>query len=183
MNLLKNRYYFFIFFLINVFCKSQVQEDFRYFLDKATTTLYNNPDESVVYTQNLMINDKNPDNQIIYRNLIAQSYAFKGDYLNAIKSSLGKEDAKPEKNTQFHQFYLNYSFADQYQNLGLFDQSRKSIMRVLEKKQFPKNPATQITVGKFFQLQAINFMVSKNYPEALKFLKKSDSVLLQNYQE
>lgn len=146
-------------------------------------SVYNNPEESLSLIQNLMLNDKNPDNQIIYRNLIAQAYAFKGDYVNAVKSSLAKDDSRNNENSRFHDFYLNYSFADQYQNLGLFGQSRKSIIRALETKNFPKNSSTQITVGKFFQLQAINNIVSKNYQEALQFLNKSDSVLTQNFEE
>lgn len=180
---MKNQLYILIFLLFAVFYRSQVKEDFRYFLDKATVTLYNDPDESMVFIQNLMNNDKNAENQLIYRNLIAQSYIFKGDYLNAVKSSLGRDYSHTEKKIPFYDLYMNYSFADQYQNLGLFDQSEKSIKRVLEMHRLPENAEAQIIVGKLFQLQAINFIVSKKYQKAFQYLNKSDSVLKKNYQE
>lgn len=160
-----------------------MQEDFRYFLDKAVVSLYNNPDQSITLTQNLMMNDKNPDNTVVYQNIVGQSYALKGDFLNSIKSTLGNASQQPKNISDFHQFFLDYCLADQYQNLGLYGQSQIVISNILEKNNFPKHPETAITLAKIYQLKAINNVVVKNYPEAVKFLEKSNSYLTLKNEE
>jgi AraC-like DNA-binding protein len=167
-------YIFSLFFLFfTAAFQSQLKEDAGYFADKAYSKLYNNPEESLDFTQNLILNEKNPD-KIIYQNIIAQSYAMKGDYINSIKTILGTEDLKTENTSAFHQFFFNYCLADQYQNLGLYEQSQKVIFQILEKTKFPANPQTEITLGKIYQLQSINYAIVKSYKKAQDYLDKSD---------
>lgn len=180
---MKKRNYLFVFLLITVFYKGQLQDDFLYFLDRATRILYNDPEKSLIFTQDLIVTDKNPENLLIYQNLIAQSYALKGDYLNSVKSSLGKGIAPAAEITPFHQLYLDYSLADQYQNLGFYKQSEKVVLKILAQREFPKNAETPVTLGRLFQLQAVNSMVEKKSDEALKYLDKSDAALEHNNQE
>lgn len=169
--------------LIHLFCHAQVKEDFDYFVDKSVKTLYNNPDESISLIQNLMVNDKNPENLLVYQNFLGQSYAMKGDYLNAIKSTLQTSSANLESTSGFYPFYIDYLLSDQFQNLALYDQSGKIIAKLLEKNSFPKNPQTNVSLGKINQLQAINFAIVKNYKQATVFLDKSDQYLKENKTE
>lgn len=172
----KKYFLFLIFFFFTAFFQSQLKEDFGYFTDKAYEKLYNDPEHSLDFSQNLVFNEKNPD-KVIYQNIIAQTYAMKGDYLNSVKSILGSEDIKTENHSDFHQFFINYCLADQYQNLGLYEQSQKIIFQILSKKKFPNHPQIAITLGKVYQLQAINYAVVKNYKLALEYLGKSDDYL------
>jgi len=160
-----------------------MQDDFRYFLDRATRILYNDPEKSLVFAQDLIVTDKNPEKLLIYQNLIAQSYALKGDFLNSIKSSLGKGVAPAVEMTPFHQFYLDFSLAYHYQNLGFYQQSEKVVLKILAQRAFPKNAETSLILGRLFQLQALNAMVEKKADEALNSLNKSDAALAQNNQE
>lgn len=168
----KNLYFLILISISSVFFKAQVNADFRYFVDKAFYNIYNDPDEGILFAQNLMVNDKSPEKSIIYQNVISQSYAFKGDYLNSLKADLGKQILPNFRNSSFFQFYFNYSRADQYQNLGLYEQSEKVIDQILKNQEFPNNPDTKVTLGKIYQLQALNFAINKKYAESLKFLKK-----------
>lgn len=161
---------------MSAFFPSQLKEDFGYFTDKAYENLYNDPEQSLDFAQNFVVNEKNPD-KVIYQNIIAQTYAMRGNYLSSVKAILSPEEIKIENQSEFHQFFINYCLADQYQNLGLYEQSQKIIFQILNKNQFPKHLQASITLAKIYQLQSINYAVAKNYKAAFVYVKKSDSYL------
>ena len=164
---------FFILFLIfPLFVGSQNQDDYNYFINKSVNTLYNNPDESIKLTQSLIINDKNGNNKVAYQSLISQSYSLKGDYLNSIKTIALIREISSNNNTNYDQIYLNFSLADQFQNIGLYNQSSKILDSLKIEKDLLKNETLK---GKILQLQAINFAVNKEYPEALKLFNESST--------
>ena len=169
--------------MIHLFCLGQVKEDFDYFIDKSVHALYSNPDESILLIQNLMVNDKNPENLLVYQNILGQSYAMKGDFLNAIKSTIQNSSGNSDYVSGFYPFYMDYLLADQFQNLAFYGQSEKIISELLKKNNFPQHPQTKVTLGKINQLQAINFAVVKDYKNATTFLEKSDQYLTQNKTE
>ncbi len=167
---------FFILFSIQIF-SGQVKGDFWYFLDKSVASMYNDPKQSIDFSQNFLATNKVPDSKILLQNTIAQAYVFQGDYLNAVKSLPQKDDIIVGNTSRFYQFFINYCLADQFQNLGLYDQSQKTIELILKQKDFPQNPETQSIIGKIYQIKAINNVVFRRYNEAMQDFRKSSTYL------
>lgn len=161
---------------------AQGKEDYQYFLDKAIGSIYNNPDSGLKLTQDLMMNDKKED-RLFYQHIEAQSYALQGDYVNAAKSVFDKEETLSKDHTAFHQFFLIFCVADQYQNIGLYEQSQKVITKLLKEGDFPDDPQKDLTLAKIYQLQAINFAILKKYDIALENLEKSNALIHSESQE
>lgn len=161
---------------------AQGKEDYQYFLDKAIGSVYNNPEAGLKLTQSLMTNDKQED-RIFYQHIEAQSYALQGDYVHAAKSVFDKEETLSKDQTAFHQFFITFCVADQYQNIGLYQQSQKVIDKVLEKGDFPEDSQKDLTLAKIYQLQAINFAILKKYDIALENLEKSNALIHSESQE
>ena len=67
---------------------------------------------------------------------------------------------------------MNFSLADQFQNIGLYNQSSKILDSLKIEKDLLKNETLK---GKILQLQAINFAVNKEYAEALKLFNESST--------
>lgn len=173
------------FLLISLLQKAQEQSDFNLLLDKAVQKTYQNPDDGISFSQTILLNDKKNEHQLLLQHLISQAYYLKGDYLQSVKTSLGttKSDAKEE--SAFSQLFLNYSLAEQYQNLGLYNQSQKIIDQTLlinlEKK--VNNSEHNITISKLYQLKAINYGVLKKYKDLEENLKESNRYLNQSDHE
>jgi len=162
------------------FMNAQSTPDFSILTDKAFQKLYQNPEDCISYSQSLLISDKNTEHKIFLRKIISQAYALQGNYVQAVNISNQKEDDdKNEKISYFAQLYGDYNLADQYQNLGLYSQSRKIIEGILKDKELLKstNVKIRMTLGKLYQLQAINFGITRNYEDALQSLDKSDQYL------
>lgn len=168
--------------LISFFAHAQGKEDYQYFLDKAIGSIYSNPETGLKLTQDLMMNDKKED-RLFYQHIEAQSYALQGDYVNAAKSVFDKEETLSKDHTAFHQFFLSFCVADQYQNIGLYEQSQKVITQLLEEGDFPDHPQRDLTLAKIYQLQAINFAILKKYDTALEYLEKSNVLIHSESQE
>ena len=171
---------FILFFCcVSVFVNAQNNPDFYILVDKAVKKAYQNPDESINYCQSLILNDKNFEHQLILQHIVAQAYAMKGDYLQSVKASLEKTNSENNNIFAFSHIFMDYSLAEQYQNLGLYHQSQdilnKSISNILEKK--IENPQSDITKAKLFQLQAINSGILKNYITAEKQISESNLYL------
>ncbi|MEZ4853749.1 helix-turn-helix domain-containing protein [Flavobacterium sp.] len=161
----------------------QNKGDFNYFFEKSITNLYNDPDACITLSQSLIVNDKNDDNKIVYQNILSQSYALKGDFLNAIKTIIYTNSLKDSYKSKFQQNYLDFSLADQYQNLGLYEQSKKIIDQFLNDTNFLSSPKNKPLLGKLYQLQALNFVVTKKYDTALSLFAKSNANLTDKTEE
>jgi len=176
MKKLNSGFLLLFFCLISFFAGAQTNPDFYILADKAVKKAYQNPDESINFCQSLILNDKNYEHQLILRHIVAQAYAMKGDYLQSVKASLEKIDSENPYISPFSQVFMDYSLAEQYQNLGLFHQSQRilntTLSHILEKK--IENPQTRITVAKLYQLQAINSGILKDYARAENQLSESD---------
>lgn len=172
---------FFILFLIfPLLVGSQNQDDYNYFINKSVNTLYNNPDECIKLTQSLIINDKNGNNKIAYQGLLSHSYSLKGDYLNSIKTISSIREISSNNNTNYDQIYLNFSLADQFQNIGLYNQSSKILNTLKIEKDVLRNETLK---GKILQLQAINLAVNKEYDDALKLFDESSTYFNETSEE
>lgn len=177
----------FLFIILgSVFIKGQSGPDFSILADKAFQKLYQNPDECINYSQSLLISDQNPEHRIVLQNIISQAYAMKGDYVQSVNIYSQKEDSREkEKLSYFLQIAGDYNLADQYQNLGLYNQSQQIITSLLSDQKLLKgdNPRMNVIAGKLYQLQAINFGINRSYDNARENLNKSDHYLGFNNQE
>lgn len=171
-----------LFFILwwPVFINGQVAPDFSILTDKAFQKLYQNPEECISYSQSLLISDKNVEHKVILRNIISQAYALQGNYVQSVSISNQKEDDdKKGSFSHFIQLFDDYNLADQYQNLGLYGQSKKIIADILKNSELLKtnNPKERMVLAKLFQLQAINAGIERNYNSALQNIDKSNSYL------
>ncbi|OCA72542.1 AraC family transcriptional regulator [Chryseobacterium artocarpi] len=170
----------FLIMLCPVFMNSQSGPDFNILTDRAFQKLYQNPEDCIRYSQSLLISEKNIEHKTILRKIISWAYAMQGNYVEAVNTSNQKEDENQEgKQSRFVTMFGNFNLADQYQNLGLFEQSRNIIAGILADQDLlnSKNLKERMTLSKLYQLQAINDGVSKKYEEALKNFDISDQYL------
>lgn len=165
-----------IFIFYSIFTNGQSGPDFSILADKAFQKLYQNPDDCISYSQSLLLSDQNIEHKLVLQNIISQAYAMKGDYVQSVSISTQQEDFQQNNLSYFMQAFGNYNLAEQYQNLDLYDQSKKIIAHLLSDQNFLKSndPKLRITVAKVYQLQALNFGINRDYPSALQYLTKSD---------
>ncbi|MCE3075211.1 helix-turn-helix domain-containing protein [Chryseobacterium gwangjuense] len=159
---------------------AQSVPNFGILTDKAFQKLYQNPEDCISYSQSLLMSDKDIEHKIILRKIISQAYALQGNYVQAVNISNQKdEDITDEKSSSFAQLYGDYNLADQYQNLGLYSQSRKIITDILSNQELlkSKHVKERAVLGKIYQLQAINLGITRSYESALQNLDKSDGYL------
>lgn len=173
-----------IFLLIFVFSclitKGQSGPDFNIIADKAFQKLYQNPDDCISYTQGILVSDQDIEHKIVLQNIISQAFAMKGDYMQSVNIFSQKEDHDQSQSlSYFMQVFSDYNLADQYQNLGLYNQSKKIIANLLSDHKLLKSndPKLRITTAKLYQLQALNLGINRDYQNALKNLDKSDQYL------
>ncbi|WP_347216481.1 helix-turn-helix domain-containing protein [Chryseobacterium sp.] len=178
------------FLLIFTFCvlliNGQSGPDFTIIADKAFQKLYQNPDDCISYTQGLLVSDQNIEHKTVLQNIISQAFAMKGDYMQSVNSFSQKEN--PDQNqdlSYFMQVFGDYNLADQYQNLGLYNQSKKIIAHLLSEQKLLKSndPKLRITTAKLYQLQALNLGINRDYPNALNNLDKSDQYISNDNEE
>ncbi|MCC3217417.1 AraC family transcriptional regulator [Chryseobacterium sp. X308] len=177
-----------LFFILwcPVFINGQPAPDFSILTDKAFQKLYQNPEECISYSQSLLISDKNIEHKVILRNIISQAYALQGNYVQSVSISNQKEEDDKRGNlSQFIQLFDDYNLADQYQNLGLYGQSKKIIAGILKDPDLLKsqNPKERMVLAKLFQLQAINAGMVRDYESAVLNMDKSDSYLTGTNEE
>ncbi|WP_435523118.1 helix-turn-helix domain-containing protein [Chryseobacterium indoltheticum] len=113
---------------------------------------------------------------------------MQGNYLQSLNIYNQKEEEESVgKNGQLHFIHLfsEYSLADQYQNLGLYHQSKKIISNILQNQALLKSGDMKVktTIAKLYQLQAINFGITRNYPEAFQNLTISNQYLTGHNKE
>lgn len=170
----------FLIMLCPVIIRGQSGPDFNILTDRAFQKLYQNPEDCIRYSQSLLISEKDIEHKTILRKIISWAYAMQGNYVEAVNTSNHKEDENQEvKQSRFVTVFGNFNLADQYQNLGLFEQSRNIIAGILADQDLlnSKNLKERMTLSKLYQLQAINDGVSKKYEEALKNFDISDQYL------
>lgn len=170
----------FFILLCPIFMNAQSVPNFGILTDKAFQKLYQNPEDCISYSQSLLMSDKDIEHKIILRKIISQAYALQGNYVQAVNISNQKdEDITDEKSSSFAQLYGDYNLADQYQNLGLYSQSRKIITDILSNQELlkSKHVKERAVLGKIYQLQAINLGITRSYESALQNLDKSDGYL------
>lgn len=178
----------FLMFLFPLFICGQKGPDFSILTDKSFQKLYQNPEDCISYSQSLLISDKNLEHKIVLRNILSQAYAMQGNYVQSLNIYNQKEEEEgigKNRQSYFIHLFSEYSLADQYQNLGLYNQSKKIISNILQNQDLLKSRDTKVktTIAKLYQLQAINFGITRNYQEALQDLTTSDQYLTGNNKE
>lgn len=170
----------------SIIINGQFGPDFNILADKAYQKLYQNSDECISYAQGILVSDQDAEHKIILQNIISQAFTMKGDYVQSVNIFSQKADPDQKKNlSYFMQIFGDYNLADQYQNLGLYDQSKKIIAHLLSDQKLLKSndPTLKITTAKLYQLQAINFGIDRNYSSALENLDKSDQYISDHNEE
>jgi AraC-like DNA-binding protein len=172
--------------LFSVLLKAQSGPDFNILADKAFQKLYQNPDDCITYSLSILNSDPNIEHKIIFRNIISQAYAMKGDYLQSVNIASQKEEFQEKKNlSYFMQVFGDYNLADQYQNLDLYNQSQKIIYDLLSENKLVKSDdkRIRIIIAKLYQLQALNSGINRNLVSALENIKKSDQYIDNHNEE
>lgn len=180
------RIFLLLFALSSFIAKGQSGPDFNIIADKAFQKLYQNPDDCISYTQGILVSDQDIEHKIVLQNIISQAFAMKGDYMQSVNSFSQKEDRDQDQSlSYFMQVFGDYNLADQYQNLGLYNQSKKIIAHLLSDQKLLKSndPKLRITTAKLYQLQALNLGINRDYPNALKNLDKSNQYISNDYEE
>ena len=175
-----------LFICCSFITSGQSGPDFNILADKAFLKLYQNSDECISYTQGILVSDQNTEHKIVLQNIISQAFAMKGDYVQSVNIFAQKEDADPKNElSYFMQIFSDYNLADQYQNLGLYNQSKRIIAHLLSDQKLLKSndPALRITTAKLYQLQALNSGINRDYPAAFKNLDKSNQYLSDHNEE
>ncbi|MCC9036314.1 helix-turn-helix transcriptional regulator [Chryseobacterium sp. Ch-15] len=183
-----NAFLLFLMVIFPLFIHGQKGPDFSILTDKSFQKLYQNPEDCISYSQSLLISDKNIEHKIVLRNILSQAYAMQGNYVQSLTIYNQKEEEEGVgKNSQLYFVHLfsEYSLADQYQNLGLYNQSKKIISSILQNQDLLKSKDKKVktTIAKLYQLQSINFGITRNYQEALQNLKISDQYLTGDNKE
>lgn len=169
-----------IFIGFSFITNAQSGPDFTILADKAFLKLYQNSDECISYTQGILVSDQNTEHKMILQNIISQAFAMKGDYVQSVNIFAQKEDPDLHNNlSYFMQIFGDYNLADQYQNLGLYNQSKRIISYLLSDQKLLKSndAALRVTTAKLYQLQALNSGINRDYPTALQNLDKSNQYL------
>ncbi|KAA2224264.1 helix-turn-helix domain-containing protein [Chryseobacterium sediminis] len=175
-----------IFIFSSLITNGQSSPDFNLLADKAFLKLYQNSDECITYTQGILVSDQNTEHKIVLQNIISQAFAMKGDYVQSVNIFAQKEDTDQKNElSYFMQIFSDYNLADQYQNLGLYNQSKRIITHLLSDQKLLKSndPALRITTAKLYQLQALNSGINRDYPAAFKNLDKSNHYLSDHNEE
>lgn len=176
----------FVFIFGSLFISGQSGPDFTILADKAFLKLYQNSDECISYTQGILVSDQNTEHKMVLQNIISQAYAMKGDYVQSVNIFAQNEDTDQKTGlSYFIQIFSGYNLADQYQNLGLYNQSKRIISHLLSDQKLLKStdPALRITTAKLYQLQALNSGINRDYPTALQNLDKSNQYLSDHNEE
>lgn len=156
-----------------------MKSDFSALYDQSYIKLFQNPDECIVSTQNSLLNVQNEDEYLSLQQILGQAYMLKAESVQSVRFSLNDESRK-ENNPSAQSVYFDYILAEQYHNLRLFDQSKTLLSNLIQSKIEVGNPKSQpILFAKIYQLQAVNFMISKDYDKAMQLFKKSDSFLIE----
>lgn len=183
---MNRRILLFMVLFYSIIINGQFGSDFNILADKAYLKLYQNSDECISYAQGILVSDQDAEHKIILQNIISQAFTMKGDYVQSVNIFSQKADPDQNKNlSYFMQIFGDYNLADQYQNLGLYNQSKKIITHLLSDQKLLKSndPALKITTAKLYQLQALNFGIDRNYPAALENLDKSDQYISHHNEE
>ncbi len=174
------------FICCSLITHGQSGPDFNILADKAFLKLYQNSDECISYTQGILVSDQNTEHKIILQNIISQAFAMKGDYVQSVNIFAQKEEPDQKQGlSYFMQIFRDYNLADQYQNLGLYSQSKRIITHLLSDQKLLKSndSALRITTAKLYQLQALNSGINRDYPAALKNLDRSNQYLGDHNEE
>ncbi|MDY0932699.1 helix-turn-helix domain-containing protein [Chryseobacterium sp. CFBP8996] len=181
-----NVFLLFLIALFPLYIQGQKGPDFSLLTDKSFQKLYQNPEDCISYSQSILISDKNPEHKIVLRNILSQAYAMQGNYVQSLNIYNQKEeDIGKDSQLYFIHLFSEYSLADQYQNLGLYNQSKNIISNILQNRDLVKSRDVKVktTIAKLYQLQAINFGIARNYQEAFQSLNISNQYLTGSNKE
>jgi len=176
---MKNYFVFFLLLFLSSMLSAQVEKDFYSLAREAVEKAYQNPDDAIKFSGNLLLNDNDTEHQIVMSQITALAYTLKGDYVQSVKASLERYDSGIKNLSPYAGMMLNYNLASQYQNFGLYRQSEKVIQAAVKEKQ-NNDIKENVTLAKFYQLEAINLKFLEKPSDAFRWLSKSNQYLYKN---
>ena len=157
-NKLTRQNYFKLYCLFFIFCslttKGQSGPDFNMLADKAFLKLYQNPDECISYTEGILVSDQNGTQNCTSKYYFT-SFCHEGNMYNLSIFSLKKEPDQKNDLSYCMQVFSDYNLADQYQNLGLYNQSKKIISHLLSDQKLLKSnsPALKLPLQNYISFR------------------------------
>ncbi|WP_300671473.1 helix-turn-helix domain-containing protein [Soonwooa sp.] len=156
---------------------AQIKSDFEVLYNQSYTKLYQNPDDCIMTTQSNLLNVQAEDDYLSLQQILGQAYMLKAEFVQSVRISLSQESQIIDKGGE-RPIYFDFIIAEQYHNLKLFDQSKKLLDNLIKERVENEKPKSQpILFAKIYQLQAVNYLISKDYSKATEYFKKSDSYL------
>ncbi|WP_300671485.1 helix-turn-helix domain-containing protein [Soonwooa sp.] len=156
---------------------AQIKSDFEVLYNRSYTKLYQNPDDCIMTTQSNLLNVKAVDDDLSLQQILGQAYMLKAEFVQSVRISLSQESQIMDKGEE-RPLYFDFIIAEQYHNLKLFDESKKLLNNLIKDRvENRKQKSQPILFAKIYQLQAVNYLISKDYSKATEYLRKSDSYL------
>ncbi len=160
----------FVFLLLgsNLFL-AQSPPDFRLRVENSFAKLYENPDVAIHAAEEI----RTEEEQLIIKDILAQAYLLKGNYLESVRISFEKSSLqKPQR-----ELLIRLVLAREFYSLNLYEQTAKIIETAVSAKNPPQN---SLWLAQLYQLQAKNFIALKDLKAAKKSISKSSNLLNKN---
>lgn len=163
-----------LFILSSLIVTAQKKTDFETMLSNSLEKLYQDPDAGIKSCKNISIKENQKHEKLIVKSILAEAYALKGNYEESVKISLENVNSK-EVWSKNDQLLINLGVMQQFNILGLYEQSEILILPLLKNLEKPSSDkAENIIVAKIYQVHAFNLFLLKKNELALHNLEISN---------
>lgn len=148
------------------FISAQSSADFKMRVENSFLKLYENPDVAIHAAREI----RDDENQLPVKNILAKAYLLKGDYLESVRVVFEKSEIQHSDQSLLRK----YMIARAFHHLGLYEQTSKIISPILSSKKTMNNKEkANALFAELYQLEAKNFIASKQFSSAQKSLHLS----------
>ena len=145
---------------------AQAPSDFNLRVQNGFSKLYENPDTAIHAAKEI----RTDDDQVVIKDVIAQAYLLKGNYLESVRTSFEKSGLQKTDKEKLVALVL----AREFYYLNLYEQTSKILDPLTAIKEKPSKSAQEnFWMSQIYQLQAKNFIALKNNKAAQNNLSKS----------
>ncbi|MGA9213500.1 helix-turn-helix domain-containing protein [Kaistella sp.] len=148
---------------------------------KSIEKLYQNPDAGIRSCKNISVKDDQNYEKLIIKNILAEAYSLKGNYVEAVQIAL--ENLNTSNHLQKKdQLLINIGVMQCFQEVNLYEQSEMLVTPILKDLSQIKNRKNN-KAAKVYQLHAANLFALKNNDGALENITLSNSYIESNSPE
>lgn len=173
--------FLFVMFLGIHFISAQSSTDFEMRLENSFIKLYENPDVAIQAAKEI----RNTENHLAIKNILAKANFLKGNYVESVRVTFEKTDAKNADPALLQTFMI----AREFYQLGFYNQTSFIISPLLSSKTASKNSDKNVFYAAVYQLEAKNFIALHQWKNAQKSLllsseyaKKSSDIISKENQ-